>query len=72
MANPSVTPNDGKLPKRFEHHGSAPLERALATAQQGFQTWKRKTSAERAVALHQAAAWLRSQVDRCAVPAAPV
>ena len=52
MAYQSVNPNDGKLLQSFEHHSNAQLETALAAADQCFQSWKRKSYAERAVVIN--------------------
>jgi succinate-semialdehyde dehydrogenase/glutarate-semialdehyde dehydrogenase len=38
----SVNPSTGKLLKSFEPLTSAPLEKSLATADSGFQSWKHK------------------------------
>jgi len=63
MTYQSVNPNTGKLLKSFDHMGRAQLEKSLAAADSCFQTWKRKSYAERAVFLHKAAALLRAHVD---------
>ena len=63
MAYQSVNPNDGKVFESFEHMSSAQLEKALATAQTCFQTWKHKSFAERALVLNKAAELLRTHVD---------
>ena len=63
MAYQSINPNDGKLLKSFEHLTPAQLEKSLAGAQQGYQTWKHRTYAERAVVLNKAAALLHEHVD---------
>jgi len=59
----SLNPNNGKLLKSFELISNDQLEGALAAAESCFQSWKRKTYAERAVVLNKAAALLRAHVD---------
>ena len=63
MAYQSINPNNGKLLKSFEHLTPAQLEKSLATAQSCFESWKRKSYAERAIILNKAAALLHAHVD---------
>ena len=63
MAYQSINPTNGKLLQSFEHMSPAQLEQALAQAQSGFETWKRKSYAERAAILKQAASLLHAHVD---------
>ena len=58
MAHQSINPIDGKLLKSFEHLRPAQLEKALAAAQDCYQSWRHKRYAERAVVLNKAAALL--------------
>ena len=55
MAYQSTNPTNGKLLQSFEHMSPVQLEQALAQAQSGFETWKRKSYAERAAIVKQAA-----------------
>ena len=66
MAYQSVNPNTGKLLKSFEHFTSTQLENSLATAEQCFQSWKKKSYAERAVILNKAASLLHARVQEFA------
>jgi succinate-semialdehyde dehydrogenase/glutarate-semialdehyde dehydrogenase len=63
MAYQSLTPPDGKLLQSFEHMSQAELDQALAAAEGCFQTWKRKTYAERAAIVNKAAGLLHAHVD---------
>ncbi|MFM9915157.1 MAG: NAD-dependent succinate-semialdehyde dehydrogenase [Rhizobacter sp.] len=63
MAYQSVNPNDGKLLRSFEHMNNPQLEKALATADSCFQTWKHTSYAERAVIIDKAASLLHAHVD---------
>jgi succinate-semialdehyde dehydrogenase/glutarate-semialdehyde dehydrogenase len=63
MAYQSVNPNTGKLLQSFEHLNNAQLETALAAAEHGFQSWKKKSYAERAAIVNKAAALLHAHVD---------
>lgn len=63
MAYQSINPTNGKLLQSFEHMSPAQLEQALAQAQSGFETWKRKSYAERAAILKQAVSLLHAHVD---------
>ena len=48
MTYQSVNPYDGKTLKTFEELTDKQLETALETAANCFETWRRKTFAERA------------------------
>ncbi len=63
MTYQSVNPNTGKVLKSFEHLNNAELEASLAAAEHGFQSWKKKSYAERAVIVNKAAALLHAHVD---------
>lgn len=63
MTYQSVNPNTGSVLKSFEHLNNAQLEDSLAAAEHCFQSWKKKSYAERAVIVNQAAALLHAQVD---------
>ncbi len=63
MAYQSIDPNTGKLLKSFEHLTNAQLDGALAAAEASFQSWKRKTFAERAMVIDKAAALMHAHVD---------
>jgi succinate-semialdehyde dehydrogenase/glutarate-semialdehyde dehydrogenase len=63
MAYQSVNPNTGKVLKSFEHLNNVQLDKALASAQSCFDTWKHKSYAERAVVVLKAAVLLRAHVD---------
>jgi succinate-semialdehyde dehydrogenase / glutarate-semialdehyde dehydrogenase len=47
------------------------LDTALATAAAGFETWQRKTFAERAVVVATAAAIMQAHIDEFARPVTP-
>ena len=49
MAYQSLNPATGKLLKKFDELTDKQLEEKLATAAKCFETWKRKSYAERAV-----------------------
>jgi succinate-semialdehyde dehydrogenase/glutarate-semialdehyde dehydrogenase len=63
MTYQSINPNTGKLLKSYEHLNAAQLEKALATAQAAFQTWKHTSYAERAAIVNKAAALMHAQAD---------
>ena len=63
MTYQSINPNDGKLLMSFEHLSNPQLEKALATAETGFQAWKRTSYAERAAIVGKAATLLHANVD---------
>jgi len=66
MAYESVNPNDGKLVKKFEELSNDQLEAKIAVANTCYQTWKKKTYAERAVIVSKAADLIRANVDKFA------
>ncbi len=68
MTYQSVNPYDGRILKTFEEMTDEQLEAALATAAASFETWRRKTFAERAVVVAKAAAIMRGRVDEFARP----
>ena len=63
MTYQSVNPNTGKVLKSFEHLSNPQLEKSIAAAEHCFQSWKKKSYAERAVVVNKAAALLHAQVD---------
>ena len=63
MTYQSVNPNTGKVLKSFEHLNDTQLETSLAAAEHCFQSWKKKSYAERAVIVNKAAALLHAHVD---------
>lgn len=67
MAYQSVNPHTGKVLKSFEHLSNAQLDQSLAAADDCYQTWKKKSYAERAVIINKAAALLHANVDDFAV-----
>ena len=68
MAYRSINPNDGKLIKTFPELTDAQLEKAMATAAACFETWRKKSYAERAVVVAKAAALMHARVDEFARP----
>ena len=56
-----VDPATGLEIGRVAHAGRADLDRALAAAQKGFQTWRDMTAAERSKIMRQAAALMRQR-----------
>ena len=68
MTYQSVNPYDGKVLETFEEMTDEQLETALATAAACFETWRRKTFAERADVVAKAAAIMRARVDEFARP----
>ena len=68
MTYQSVNPYDGKILKSFDEMTDEQLETALATATACFETWRRKTFAERAVVVAKAASLLRARSDEFARP----
>jgi succinate-semialdehyde dehydrogenase/glutarate-semialdehyde dehydrogenase len=66
MAYQSINPNTGKLLQSFEQLNDAQLEKSLAAAEHCFQSWKKKSYAERAVIVNKAAALLHAHVDHFA------
>jgi succinate-semialdehyde dehydrogenase / glutarate-semialdehyde dehydrogenase len=63
MAYQSVNPNTGEVVKSFEHLNDAQLDQALAAAEDCFQTWKKKSYAERAIIVNKAGALLHARMD---------
>ena len=63
MAYQSVNPNTGKVLQSFAQMSSTQLEKSLAAAEHCFQSWKKKSYAERAVIVNKAAALLHTHVD---------
>jgi succinate-semialdehyde dehydrogenase/glutarate-semialdehyde dehydrogenase len=63
MSYQSVNPYNGKLLKKFEELTDQQLEAALKSAATCYETWKRKTYAERAVIVAKAAAIMHARVD---------
>ena len=54
-------PASGQEIGRVAHAGTADLDRALAAAQQGFETWRATSAAERSKVMRRAAALLRER-----------
>lgn len=63
-----MNPYDGKILKTFEELSDKQLETAIETAANCFETWRRKTFAERAAVVARAAAIMRERVDEFARP----
>jgi succinate-semialdehyde dehydrogenase/glutarate-semialdehyde dehydrogenase len=68
MTYQSVNPGNGEVLKTFEELTDKQLETAIATAATCFETWRRKTFAERAAVVARAATLLREQVNEFARP----
>jgi succinate-semialdehyde dehydrogenase/glutarate-semialdehyde dehydrogenase len=66
MTYQSVNPSDGKLFKKFDELTDAQLEAKLVAAETCFETWKKKTYAERAKIVNKAAKLLHEQADHFA------
>jgi succinate-semialdehyde dehydrogenase/glutarate-semialdehyde dehydrogenase len=66
MSYQSVNPYDGKSVKTFEEMTDSQLEKAIATAATTFESWKKKSYAERAVIIGKASALLAANVDQFA------
>src|ERR1039457_4516739 len=64
----SINPYNGKILKTFKELTNQQLEQALKTAATGFETWRRKTFAQRAAVAAKAAAIMRARVDEFARP----
>jgi succinate-semialdehyde dehydrogenase/glutarate-semialdehyde dehydrogenase len=64
----SVNPANGKTLKTFPELTDAQLERAIKTAAAGFEVWRKKSFAQRAVVAKKAAALMRAHVDDFARP----
>jgi succinate-semialdehyde dehydrogenase/glutarate-semialdehyde dehydrogenase len=63
MACQSLNPATGKLLKKFDERFDEQLYERLATAAECFETWRRKSDAERAVIVAKAAALMHDQVE---------
>jgi succinate-semialdehyde dehydrogenase / glutarate-semialdehyde dehydrogenase len=68
MTYQSVNPYDGKTLKTFEEMTDKQLETAIETAAKCFETWRKKTYAERAGVVAKAAAIMHARVDEFARP----
>ncbi len=68
MTYQSVNPYDGKTLKTFKELTDKQLDKALETAATCFETWRRKTYAERAAVVAKAAAIMHARVDEFARP----
>ena len=66
MSYQSINPYNGKLLKKFKELTDQQLEAELKTATTFFETWKRKTYAERAAIVAKAAAIMHARVDEFA------
>jgi succinate-semialdehyde dehydrogenase/glutarate-semialdehyde dehydrogenase len=66
MAYESVNPFDGKSVKKFETLTDEQLESKIKTATACYQTWKKKSYAERAHIVAKAAKLMRENVDKFA------
>jgi succinate-semialdehyde dehydrogenase/glutarate-semialdehyde dehydrogenase len=66
MIYQSVNPSNGKTLKTFKTLTDTQLEVAIDTAATCFETWKKKTYAERAVVVAKAAALLHERADEFA------
>jgi len=63
MAYQSLNPATGKLIKKFEELTDKQLEEKLATAAKCYETWKRKSYADRAVIVAKAAKLMHEQAE---------
>ena len=61
-----VNPATGKEIGRVAHAGQADLERALAAAQKGFETWREMTPDERSKVIRRAAGLMRERAGAIA------
>ncbi len=68
MRYQSVNPYDGKVLQTFEEQTDAQLESALATATTCFESWRRKSFAERAAVAGRASAIMRARLEEFARP----
>ncbi len=59
-------PATGQVIGRVAHAGKADMDRALAAAQRGFDTWRKVPANERAALMRKAAALLRERADATA------
>ena len=63
---PVFNPATGEEIGRVAHAGIADLDRALAAAQTGFETWRDISALERGKTMRRAAALMRERADRIA------
>jgi succinate-semialdehyde dehydrogenase/glutarate-semialdehyde dehydrogenase len=61
-----INPATGKPIGKVAHAGIADLDRALAAAQRGFETWRKIPAQERAATMRKAAALVRERADEIA------
>jgi succinate-semialdehyde dehydrogenase/glutarate-semialdehyde dehydrogenase len=66
MSYQSVNPYDGKVSKTFPELTDKQLESSIARAADCYETWRRKTFAERAVIVEKAAAIMHTRADEFA------
>ena len=66
MTYQSLNPATGKLLKKFDELTDKELETKIATAATCFETWRKKTYAERAVIVAKAAAIMHAKADEFA------
>ena len=66
MSYQSLNPATGKLLKKFDELTDKELENKIATAAACFETWRKKTYAERAVIVAKAAAIMHAKADEFA------
>jgi succinate-semialdehyde dehydrogenase / glutarate-semialdehyde dehydrogenase len=66
MTYQSLNPATGKLLKKFEELTDKELESKIAVATTCFETWRRKTYAERAVIVAEAATIMHAKADEFA------
>jgi succinate-semialdehyde dehydrogenase/glutarate-semialdehyde dehydrogenase len=66
MTYQSINPFDGKVSKTFPELSDKQLESAMATAATCYETWRRKTFAERVAVVEKAAAILHTRADEFA------
>jgi succinate-semialdehyde dehydrogenase/glutarate-semialdehyde dehydrogenase len=66
MPYQSVNPYDGKVSKSFPELSDQQLESAIATAATCYETWRRKTYAERAAIVEKAASIMHARADKFA------
>jgi succinate-semialdehyde dehydrogenase/glutarate-semialdehyde dehydrogenase len=64
--HPVVNPATGEVIGKFAFAGRADLDRALAAAEKGFQTWKKVSAYERSKIMRKAADLLRERVQTIA------
>src|SRR5437879_9003334 len=66
MANASINPATGELPKRFDPHTDSEIESALDRAVSAFEKYRASSFAERAVKLRHAAEMLEKDREHFA------